>query len=201
MRQVPPSRPSSTCSREKRETRRGPFIGAMSLLLYLVAFLCTAQVAAYLSAFHSPVLYKYRMYYKRPATDAPSDEDEINFDEFFDKRMNKPVEMDKPEKKKKSGPSFLYGLNRWEVLNRAVVAGVFVAGIGTGITIDSAINTNPDNLASRDAIDRNAPNPKLCLTYGYVYLLIYLLVCVYSLIHSYTQIVRYCLRSTDLCHI
>ena len=54
------------------------------------------------------------------------------------------------------------------MLNRAVVAGVFVAGIGTGVTIDSAINTNPDNLASRDAIDRNAPNPKLCLTYGYV---------------------------------
>ena len=35
-----------------------------------------------------------------------------------------------------------------------------------GITLDSAINTNPKDLASRDAIDRNAPNPKLCATYG-----------------------------------
>ena len=51
-------------------------------------------------------------------------------------------------------------------MNRAVVAGVFVAGIGSGIAIDSAINTNPKDLASRDAIDRNAPNPKLCAQYG-----------------------------------
>lgn len=35
-----------------------------------------------------------------------------------------------------------------------------------GITLDSAINTNPKDLASRDAIDRNAPNPKLCAAYG-----------------------------------
>jgi len=55
---------------------------------------------------------------------------------------------------------------RWEVLNRALVAGVFVAGIGAGVTIDSAINTNPRDLASRDAIDRNAPNPKLCAAFG-----------------------------------
>lgn len=60
----------------------------------------------------------------------------------------------------------LGGINKWEVVNRALVAGVFVAGIGAGITIDSAINTNPKDLASRDAIDRNAPNPKLCSTYG-----------------------------------
>jgi hypothetical protein len=53
-----------------------------------------------------------------------------------------------------------------EVLNRALMAGVFVAGIGAGVTIDSAINTNPRDLASRDAIDRNAPNPKLCAAFG-----------------------------------
>jgi hypothetical protein len=57
-------------------------------------------------------------------------------------------------------------LPRLEVLNRAVIAGIFVAGIGAGVTIDSAINTNPKDLASRDAIDRNAPNPKLCQAYG-----------------------------------
>lgn len=57
-------------------------------------------------------------------------------------------------------------INPRELINRAVFAGIFVAGIGTGITVDSAINTNPKDLASRDAIDRNAPNPKLCATYG-----------------------------------
>jgi len=62
--------------------------------------------------------------------------------------------------------NILRGLSKWEGLNRALVAGFFVAGIGTGISIDSAINTNPKDLASRDAIDRNAPNPKLCATYG-----------------------------------
>lgn len=40
--------------------------------------------------------------------------------------------------------------------------GVFVLGVGTGVTVDSAINTNPKDLASRDAIDKNAPNPKIC---------------------------------------
>lgn len=58
------------------------------------------------------------------------------------------------------------GKSKWQVINRAIVAGMFVAGIGTGITIDSAINTNPKDLASRDAIDRNAPNPRLCAAYG-----------------------------------
>ncbi|CAM9967510.1 unnamed protein product, partial [Discosporangium mesarthrocarpum] len=49
---------------------------------------------------------------------------------------------------------------------QALVAGVFVLGIGTGVTVDSAINTNPKDLASRDAIDRNAPNPSICQMYG-----------------------------------
>lgn len=62
--------------------------------------------------------------------------------------------------------SIFQGLTRWENINRALLAGVFIAGIGAGITIDSAVNTNPKDLASRDAIDRNAPNPKLCATFG-----------------------------------
>jgi hypothetical protein len=41
-----------------------------------------------------------------------------------------------------------------------------VLGIGTGVTVDSQINTNPKDLASRDAIDVAAPNPRLCTTYG-----------------------------------
>lgn len=32
--------------------------------------------------------------------------------------------------------------------------------------MDSQINTNPKDLASRDAVDNAAPNPTLCTTYG-----------------------------------
>lgn len=58
------------------------------------------------------------------------------------------------------------GLRNREGLTRAVAAGLFIGGIGAGIAIDSAINTNPKDLASRDAIDRNAPNPKICSAMG-----------------------------------
>eukprot|EP01041_Mallomonas_annulata_P005576 gene5576-11227_t len=96
--------------------------------------------------------------------------DADDFDDLFDDRVEKKLE----EKFKKDGdkrriptkPALFNDLNKWEVVNRAVIAGVFVAGIGTGITLDSAINTNPKDLASRDAIDRNAPNPKVCAAYG-----------------------------------
>lgn len=89
------------------------------------------------------------------------------------RRKNKSSDDDEDEDYMYEGSSggvfdtnILRGLSKWEGLNRALVAGFFVAGIGTGISIDSAINTNPKDLASRDAIDRNAPNPKLCATYG-----------------------------------
>jgi hypothetical protein len=110
-------------------------------------------------------------------TDDDNNEDDDDFEGTFEERINKKYNKRFPSKSKSnrsndknsnsnSNIPFLYGLNRWEVLNRAVVAGVFVAGIGSGIAIDSAINTNPKDLASRDAIDRNAPNPKLCAQYG-----------------------------------
>jgi hypothetical protein len=81
-------------------------------------------------------------------------------------------------------------------MSNTVLAGMFVLGIGTGVTLDSAINTNPkvcsllvgvphflkftvvqclifsfpcwlrQDLASRDAIDRAAPNAELCQQYG-----------------------------------
>lgn len=48
----------------------------------------------------------------------------------------------------------------------SLLAGIFVLGVGTGVTVDSAINTNPKDLASRDAIDRAVPNSELCQQYG-----------------------------------
>lgn len=51
-------------------------------------------------------------------------------------------------------------------VSTALLAGTFVLGIGTGVTVDSQINTSPKDLASRDAVDQAAPNPRLCSTYG-----------------------------------
>ena len=49
------------------------------------------------------------------------------------------------------------------LLFKALLAGVFVLGVGLGVTVDSAINTDPKDLASRDAIDQAAPNAGECL--------------------------------------
>jgi len=65
--------------------------------------------------------------------------------------------------------SFGRGDTGWRMpstVSAALLAGVFVLGIGTGVTVDSQINTNPKDLASRDAVDKNAPNPTLCTKYG-----------------------------------
>jgi len=51
-------------------------------------------------------------------------------------------------------------------LTKSVAAGLFLLGIGLGVTLDSAINTNPRDLASRDAIDKAAPDSKLCAEMG-----------------------------------
>ena len=75
-------------------------------------------------------------------------------------------------KTQSSRRAFFSGLKNREGLTRAVAAGLFIAGIGTGIAVDSAINTNPKDLASRDAIDRNAPNPKICILF-YLYYFLY----------------------------
>ncbi|MGD1938599.1 MAG: DUF3172 domain-containing protein [Cyanophyceae cyanobacterium] len=48
----------------------------------------------------------------------------------------------------------------------AVIAGVFILGIGVGIGFSSSASVDPQNVASREFIDRSAPNPELCLQYG-----------------------------------
>jgi hypothetical protein len=53
-----------------------------------------------------------------------------------------------------------------ESVSKALLAGVFVLGVGLGVTVDSQVNTNPRDLASRDAIDQAAPNPTLCAKLG-----------------------------------
>ncbi len=58
------------------------------------------------------------------------------------------------------------GIKLPSTVSQSLLAGTFVLGIGTGVTVDSQINTNPKDLASRDAVDQAAPNPTLCTTYG-----------------------------------
>jgi hypothetical protein len=58
------------------------------------------------------------------------------------------------------------GLRLPDSLSKSLLAGVFALGIGTGVTVDSQINTSPKDLASRDAVDQAAPNPRLCTTMG-----------------------------------
>ena len=66
-------------------------------------------------------------------------------------------------------PSSFGQRNGWrlpDTVSKSLLAGIFVLGIGLGVTIDSAINTNPRDLASRDAIDQAAPNSRLCAEMG-----------------------------------
>ena len=87
-------------------------------------------------------------------------------DDFIDRvegKLNERFPAPKREKTNNKNRAIFSGLKQREGLNRAVAAGLFIAGIGAGIAVDSAINTNPKDLASRDAIDRNAPNPNICI--------------------------------------
>lgn len=48
----------------------------------------------------------------------------------------------------------------------AIIGGIFILGIGVGIAFSSTASPNLENVASREAIDRSAPNPELCIQYG-----------------------------------
>jgi len=98
-----------------------------------------------------------RLYLKREESgNNPRDDDDYDeeYEDEIDRRMNERFanlnnNNSGNKKRPKKSKVVIKDLNKWEVVNRAVLAGVFVAGIGSGITIDSAINTNPRDLASR----------------------------------------------------
>lgn len=48
----------------------------------------------------------------------------------------------------------------------AICAGIFILGIGVGIALSSGQTTNTANIASREVIDRSAPNAELCVQFG-----------------------------------
>ncbi|MGI0481727.1 DUF3172 domain-containing protein [Geminocystis sp. CENA526] len=60
-------------------------------------------------------------------------------------------------------PSFMEGLNYTIV---AICAGIFILGIGVGIALSSGQTISTPNVASREVIDRSAPNPEICVQFG-----------------------------------
>lgn len=54
----------------------------------------------------------------------------------------------------------------FNVLSIAIMGGIFILGIGVGIAFSSTASLNPENVASREVIDRSAPNTELCIQYG-----------------------------------
>lgn len=48
----------------------------------------------------------------------------------------------------------------------AILGGVFILGIGMGVAFSSTTTFTPENVASREFIDRSAPNPELCAQFG-----------------------------------
>lgn len=48
----------------------------------------------------------------------------------------------------------------------AILAGVFILGIGIGMAVASTGSGTATNVATREFIDRSAPNPELCVQYG-----------------------------------
>jgi len=50
--------------------------------------------------------------------------------------------------------------------SNALLAGIFVFGVGAGVLFDSAVNLEPDNVASREIIDRQSPSAEICTSNG-----------------------------------
>ncbi|KAJ7542928.1 hypothetical protein O6H91_09G017900 [Diphasiastrum complanatum] len=64
-------------------------------------------------------------------------------------------------RQRKSKPaSILAGANKY------ILGGIFVLGIGAGIAADTVLNVEPNNVASREVIDRQTPNSDICLSNG-----------------------------------
>jgi hypothetical protein len=103
------------------------------------------------------------------------DEDDDYYDDDEDddrRRRNRSNKDDLGQGKQSSGlnlPSSFGRRDGWRLpdsVTKSLLAGVFILGVGLGVTVDSQVNTNPKDLASRDAIDQAAPNKNLCAQYG-----------------------------------
>ena len=50
---------------------------------------------------------------------------------------------------------------------KAVIAGAFIMGMGTGVWFNSEATFYPSNVASTEVIDRHTPNSEVCMANGY----------------------------------
>ena len=63
----------------------------------------------------------------------------------------------------RNGSSFASALSATTL---AILSGVFILGIGIGIAFSSLASSGPENVATREFIDRAALNPEICVQYG-----------------------------------
>lgn len=67
------------------------------------------------------------------------------------------------ESSRRSGP---FGNSSINYATLGILAAVFILGIGIGIAFSSNANISPENVASREFIDRSAPNAEVCVQFG-----------------------------------
>jgi hypothetical protein len=48
----------------------------------------------------------------------------------------------------------------------AILGGIFMLGVGAGMIFSSNASFTPENVASREVIDRSAPNSEICIQFG-----------------------------------
>lgn len=68
-------------------------------------------------------------------------------------------------KEKSPGPKG-FQPSMFNITTVVICAAVFIIGIGVGMALTSTATLNPENVASREVIDRSAPNPELCAQFG-----------------------------------
>ena len=86
----------------------------------------------------------------------PNRYDDDDYDYDYESR-NLPPE---PAGKKSVGKSIF----NWAQI--AIASAILIVGIGLGVAFSSTATLDPQSVASRDFIDRAAPNPELCVQYG-----------------------------------
>lgn len=79
------------------------------------------------------------------------------------KKSRSPRSAPPPRSAPEPNPKRFFDFNYAKV---ALVGVIFLLGMGVGIAFSSTASFNPENVASREVIDRSAPNAELCVQYG-----------------------------------
>lgn len=95
---------------------------------------------------------KPKPYNDRFGADAPRGDEDSDYSGSFGGQSRRQPQSGKP--------SFV------NYTSLGILAAVFILGIGIGIAFSSTATISPDNVASREFIDRSAPNPELCVQFG-----------------------------------